>query len=238
MTSIKTIGFAQSNVGQCTTICWKYFPSPWINNKIKMSSGGAAYNLPCELFYKSFGKQVALRTKSYEDEAVWLDRVKRRRKWRQDCWHTLLDFFLTILKAPFWFCLRILFPVIMVAATMFMFLMFLFVSFIAFILICEFTATSCFEVNYGTTSIHEEQNDLDYYINYILTRYHEITHDFCRVPIVQKMVERRVREMYTKSNRNDDDEPGVWGLPNVPQHAPGQGPGVCLTGAPGGPRGV
>ena len=193
-----------------------------------MNGSGGSYNLPCELFFKSFGKQVALRAKSYEDEAVWLDRVKRRRKWRQDCWHTLLDFFLTILKAPFWFCLRILFPVIGIMAILFVCIFMLsMVTFTGF----EFIAESCFQNDYGITVIQGRQSKFDDALEpfrcFVLIQFYKLQRyitkgDLCQMSFISNSVEQRVKEMHAKSDRNDDDDE----------------PGVCLTGAPGGPRRV
>lgn len=193
------------------------------------------YNLPCEHFYKSFGKQVALRAKNLEDEAIWLERVKRRRKCREDFWQTLLDIFLN--TPTFLLSLLVMWGKIFAHTISFVIVAWLFFSFVSY---------GCYGANYGKSPIRVEENDFYHnFFNFLSTMptrmvndYYEIfykgPHTICKNPWISAYVENlrieRVKSLAVRDDKNIlDGPPG-------PQN---KEPGVCLVNNnPGGPTGA
>lgn len=122
-------------------------------------------------FFEFLGKQIAKDSMKLENELVYLDRVKRRRKWREDFWESLKDigfkFFQTFLLI-FYFVVTtiniILFFfsfILIVCVTIFILLAIIFVIFVMGAEICLYAES-------GTCSTYTKfNNDTGYWKPYL-----------------------------------------------------------------------
>jgi hypothetical protein len=185
-------------------------------------------------FFELLGKQIAQETKKLEEESVWLDRVKRRRKWREDFWQTLWDFTLAIVYAPFVFCGRILFPVLrwmsfVFGAFFFMIMMFLFCF--------QFVTACCYEMNYGVSRYYDEQGIIHDSVAGLFFVIHELQsniffgRNICNNPWIKSNVYRKREEILEQI-----EEDRIRILRESRRPGP---PGICLADPPnqGGPQG-